>query len=429
MLRDENIYISLRFLPYHLAEVLRMTDWTLKTETTASITIATDLEDLVKNIDPYACILLGQLDMGELLVSSGSNASVASINLSVALQSLADTKDVIERLIRSDTAVSNKDHTQSHFYRLASHYARFSSALSNFCVHPISTVSLNNIWNDAVAQLFDASNPPPSFMNVFIVVTQAITDLRNVEVALRHFEESPTIVIGASILVHTLRRTAHMLSLWMIIHGHRVLPKKNEIVEVLLEDSILYPKLLRPPEMPPCIEPLDAGILLFDYGLWNLYPIILSFGLVLSFIAGVLHPLPVPIILILMLLLYGDRQSSFQKHIPMTIIHIFLPIYFAGCSLVRFYETVMVIAVGFCLRITGLVRFRRLKIRGALRLRANIVDPQLRSVAAKATWRLRLESIRCFRSQLPSADRLDTALDEDTTTGLPRPHHTPTFCG
>jgi hypothetical protein len=321
-------------------------------------------------------------------LSQSSSAVASIVDLSIALQSLAETTDDIERLVHSDITCLYEDQHQAHFLRFT-YYARFWDGQSYF--------DPQAIWNDAVVRSFEGAKLSTAHTHIFALVTLALTNLRNIELALSGFGEHTTVVVGPSILIHTLRHTAHALSLWMTIYGH-LCTKKTELVRILHEDNFLYTKLLRYPNMPHCAESPGIGILVFDYDLWNQHPIYLSFALVLSFITGILNTLSVWISIVSMLLFSKGQRYSFQTHCPSFIhrtIQTFPPMLVAGWFFSRFCTAMVIIAVGVSLQVTGLVRFRCTNAHGALYFRVELNAGLLRVVAPIIDGDLSRDIVRC----------------------------------
>jgi hypothetical protein len=350
--------------------VLQQTGWTA-----AAVPIAALVTVFVKDIKSYASSLVRQVNTMQLSRSSPGAASI--VDLSIALQSLAETTDDIERLIHSDIACLHEDQRPAHFLRFPfyAYYARFWDEQSYF--------NPRAIWGDVVVQSFEGAKLPTTHTHIFSLVTLALTNLRNIELALRGFDDHTAVVVGPSILIHTIRYTAHALSLWMTIYGH-LYTKKAELVQILLEDNFLYAKLLQYPKIPLGAEAPGIGILLLDYDLWSRHPTYLSSALVISFITGILNIFPVEIGIILMLLCSEGRRYSFQTHCPSFIhrtIQTFPPVLVAGWFFSRLYATMVIIAVGVSLQVTRLVRFRCTDVHGALYFRVEINASLMRAVA------------------------------------------------
>ena len=284
--------------------------------------------------------------------------------------------NTIERLVHSDIPFLHVDRPRAHFHASSTYFIHLWDAQTYF------STNQNAIWNDAVVRSFERAKCSAAHRHIFARVTLALTNLQNVELTLHNFGEHTTTVVGSSILVRTLRCTAQVLSLWMTIYGH-LCTKNAELVQLLLEDSFLYPNLLQSPKAPRCTESSGIGVLLFDYDLWDRHPIYLSLALVLIFATGVFNPLPKSISIILMLLCSEGKRYSFQTHSPSLIsrtIHTFPPILVAGLSFSKFYDTMAIVAVGLSLQVTRLVHFKCIKVHQTFRFKAEINTQLLRVI-------------------------------------------------
>jgi len=383
-----------RFLPYHLAQVLRQANKTpsLRIET-ASAQITAVLAALLKVIDLYRPKILEQADASKFPSSGSSNASASSIvDLSIALESLGETRHIIEHLVQLlGGAIIDTDQSRSYFRRLKARIDRshLMNALERISFHFHSTASPSDVWKQpAIVQAFENSNLSPAQMHNFFLVTQAISNLRNIEYALRNFDEHNMVLMGSSILVHTLRRTAHMLSLWLIIYGHNVCSNPEILTEVLMQDNFLYPNMFWPPKIPRRHKvPSESGVLLFDYDLWNHYPLILPVACFIWFLAGIFNPLPVLVNVSLLLLRPQHRRYSFQSDSPTTFqrtIHIFVLSHLAGLISIRFLD-VVVVAVGFHSEIAHIICFEFSNSQTSVCLGGRIIDARLSNIARRSS--------------------------------------------
>jgi len=349
------------------------------------------LAALLKVIDLYRPKILEQADV-QKLPSTRSNASASSIlDLSIALESLADTRHTIEHLIRPPgVAIIDTNRNRFHRLKVRIDHSNLMKALERIFFRFHSTASPSGVWKQpAIVQAFEDSNLPPAQMHTFFLVTQAISNLRNIEYALRNFDEHTTVLVGSSILVHTLRRTAHMLSLWLIIYGHKVCSNPDPLTEALMQDTFLYPNILWPPKLCRRLEvPSESGVLLFDYDLWKHYPLVLPAACFVLFLTGVFNPLPVLVNASPLLLLPKDRRYSFQSNRPTIFqrtIHIFVLSHLAGLISVRILDAVAVVAVGFYFHIMNIARFEFSNSQASLRLGGRIVDARLLKVAKRSS--------------------------------------------
>ena len=111
-------------------------------------------------------------------------------------------------------------------------------------IYFIRSIRTNDLWSDGILQLLGASPQPTDMQYLFVLVTQSLVNLREIESVICAFDEEVRVVTGMGFLIYLLQRYRQVLAQFTIL---KIFGDTEDGRRLLLEDDFQYPKLLVDP--------------------------------------------------------------------------------------------------------------------------------------------------------------------------------------
>ena len=213
------------------------------------------IDGLIPQMRLYAANIFSDIDPRQ---ASNALQSASLVDLAIALASFAETMDVLEQVVQYDP-------TNVYDWRWISFLLHFH--ISRFPSNQGSN-STDAIWDAAILQSLKTNYPPFPLTLLFALVTTAIDDLRSVEYALFNYDENVSALVGAGILIQSLRHFERLLGQWMIFHSLEYIKP-----HLLSKDHLLFPKILTKDPIRPTTQP--GGELIFSHPTYSLLALLL----------------------------------------------------------------------------------------------------------------------------------------------------------